>query len=328
MNKLVIVGNGFDLAHALPTSYKDFINDFWCSLKNNLQKEETNNFIDFNSTYLNNMSLFEVKSYADFKSILKDYCTSSGYDYNEKRVYCRNKPHNGFSVVFQFKNSFFKEINEQNTITNWVDIENIYYQELTDLVKKNVESKFIEKLNVEFEQVKNLFENYLETNIVQEFDFSCQSENLNDLLKFFIVEPLYLEREKSRSKYLKEFPFEDHSELIELDEKIIEAYRKNQLASFVYSNDFPENVFLNFNYTPTIDCYLKKLNNRDVFNCVNNSREIQIHGAVNCKENEMNFGFGDEMDNNYTLIEELNNNIYLKNFKSFKSCKIQIIRTY
>ena len=25
MNKLVIIGNGFDLAHDLPTSYKDFI---------------------------------------------------------------------------------------------------------------------------------------------------------------------------------------------------------------------------------------------------------------------------------------------------------------
>ena len=27
MNRLVIIGNGFDLAHGLPTSYKDFIDD-------------------------------------------------------------------------------------------------------------------------------------------------------------------------------------------------------------------------------------------------------------------------------------------------------------
>lgn len=28
MNRLVIVGNGFDLAHGLPTSYKDFIEGY------------------------------------------------------------------------------------------------------------------------------------------------------------------------------------------------------------------------------------------------------------------------------------------------------------
>ena len=29
MNRLVLIGNGFDLAHGLPTSYKDFINWYW-----------------------------------------------------------------------------------------------------------------------------------------------------------------------------------------------------------------------------------------------------------------------------------------------------------
>ena len=29
MNRIVLIGNGFDLAHNLPTSYKDFINHYW-----------------------------------------------------------------------------------------------------------------------------------------------------------------------------------------------------------------------------------------------------------------------------------------------------------
>lgn len=29
MNRLVLIGNGFDLAHNLPTSYQDFINWYW-----------------------------------------------------------------------------------------------------------------------------------------------------------------------------------------------------------------------------------------------------------------------------------------------------------
>ena len=29
MNRLVIIGNGFDMAHGLKTSYKDFITWYW-----------------------------------------------------------------------------------------------------------------------------------------------------------------------------------------------------------------------------------------------------------------------------------------------------------
>ena len=29
MNRLVLIGNGFDLAHGLKTSYADFINWYW-----------------------------------------------------------------------------------------------------------------------------------------------------------------------------------------------------------------------------------------------------------------------------------------------------------
>lgn len=29
MNRIILIGNGFDLAHGLPTRYEDFINDYW-----------------------------------------------------------------------------------------------------------------------------------------------------------------------------------------------------------------------------------------------------------------------------------------------------------
>ena len=31
MNRIILIGNGFDLAHGMPTSYNDFINDYWKS---------------------------------------------------------------------------------------------------------------------------------------------------------------------------------------------------------------------------------------------------------------------------------------------------------
>ena len=29
MNRIVLIGNGFDLAHGLKTNYNDFIDDYW-----------------------------------------------------------------------------------------------------------------------------------------------------------------------------------------------------------------------------------------------------------------------------------------------------------
>ena len=29
MNRIILIGNGFDLAHGLPTSYKEFIDWYW-----------------------------------------------------------------------------------------------------------------------------------------------------------------------------------------------------------------------------------------------------------------------------------------------------------
>ena len=41
MNRLVIIGNGFDIAHGLKTSYMDFINWYWEKRLNALLTEQT-----------------------------------------------------------------------------------------------------------------------------------------------------------------------------------------------------------------------------------------------------------------------------------------------
>ena len=45
---------------------------------------------------------------------------------------------------------------------------------------------------------------------------------------------------------------------------------------------------------------------------------IEIHGRLEDERNPINFGFGDEMDSHYQLLEEINDNEYLKNIKSFQ----------
>ena len=33
MNRIILIGNGFDLAHGLPTGYAHFIDDYWKLVK-------------------------------------------------------------------------------------------------------------------------------------------------------------------------------------------------------------------------------------------------------------------------------------------------------
>ncbi len=54
MNRLVIIGNGFDLAHGLPTSYKDFIDDYWANVKDSKHNDD---FISFLFRFLMMLNL-------------------------------------------------------------------------------------------------------------------------------------------------------------------------------------------------------------------------------------------------------------------------------
>ena len=78
-----------------------------------------------------------------------------------------------------------------------------------------------------------------------------------------------------------------------------------------YSNFFlPDNImFLNFNYTNTLNRYVQDNNPNFKIN--------HIHGKLSNPESII-FGYGDEMDENYKKLSDLNDNEYLKNFKSIK----------
>jgi hypothetical protein len=69
-------------------------------------------------------------------------------------------------------------------------------------------------------------------------------------------------------------------------------------------------LFLNFNYTKNIKIKFGQL--------YMSSKLIHIHGELGNHENEIIFGYGDELDDKYQLIEQLNINEYLRNIKSIK----------
>ena len=332
MNRLVIVGNGFDLAHGLPTGYCDFIDWYWSKVV----KESNDKFpIDY-STFHYKDELIKIQlqfneRYDDYQfqkirqqfGVVKDFSeldqfiqmyTISDAEIEHLEFSPKAKVNNCRLTI---SNHFFKIINDRKNIQNWVDIENDYYKLLKDCLK-NEDNKTVIKLNEEFEQIKKLLEKYLIENILAMNDFKKPNDNILEILKLFKIKPKYVLSEQG-SAYLKEFPESDHKGLIERDVKIFDAYENDQLSKKIKHSEINEtNMFLNFNYTPTVDNYINSMWNNSFLNHYGESKQIQIHGRLNEEDNPINFGFGDEMDNHYKLIEEKNDNEYLKNIKSFQ----------
>jgi hypothetical protein len=159
MNRLIIIGNGFDLAHGLKTSYHDFILHY---LKDNCFKAieagiKQTNHQPYRKVYHYNNDMLEVTidtRYHKFElaqaiveiSNIKDFV-----DFAKKR-----------DISFNY---FFKLLEigvHKFTEYNWVDFEIEYFKELTRIKTKGVDvGKNISKLNIHFDNFKALLENYL-----------------------------------------------------------------------------------------------------------------------------------------------------------------------
>jgi hypothetical protein len=306
MNRLVIIGNGFDLAHGLPTSYKDFIDDYWEGIQNSEYKDD---FISFGYKsrieFTSNKNLFDLSKYFIAVDEQVKFSEAEIYlEYGNNHLTGKH-PRNH---ILNYKNIFFRLINKKS-IQNWVDIENEYYRELKSIVTLKPENSLIDYnefeisrkekiiiLNKEFEQVKNLLEIYLnKIDKIQSVD--------NSILKYFKL------IKENVEDYFLEFPKQDHEVL----EAIQHVFNTN-----IEMGKNQNTYFLNFNYTRTVCEYTKLMKKYGEDRLYGKVEEIQIHGQLNQDDNKINFGFGDEMDDDYKAIENLDDNEYLRNFKSFQ----------
>ena len=252
-NKLVIIGNGFDLAHGFKTSYNDFmlwyLNDFIQQTRNNYSFEDT--LLIATRKYIDSLPE-ELKSLGDFK----DY-------FSMKNPNCT------------IKSVFLDKLIHSHKQFNWIDIEREYYSSIVDIYEKiiqnlkdrEVQIKQLTNLNKDFEFLRGKLKEYL--TIVQKGNIQKLIPNLDIGFGYLFREEFYDSFENT-------------------DKKIL---------------------FLNFNYTNTIEVYI----NKRPFLCKIN----YIHGKLEEDKNPIIFGFGDEIDGYYKKIEELNINEFLNNFKSF-----------
>lgn len=311
MNKLILIGNGFDLAHGLPTSYNDFLDDFWTNIESNYKKEEFKKLITIDEMNSNFFGYKKIENFDDFYSNLLTHCENYGHlikRTNQYLISVKGKPN---THLFSFKSNLFKIITTKKSIENWVDIENEYYSELKKIATKkyshlneeeNVITKkeLVIKLNDEFEQVKNLLVTYLTEKVLAKFDIEQISTKKEFLNMYELFKPKSLISDDLWEN--QEFSYQEDIEHID------EIYNNERINKRVKCQVY----IVNFNYTGSPHLYY-------IENHLNNNGNINsIHGEVDSEDFKPVFGFGDEIDEDYKLIENLNDNEYLKYFKSFQ----------
>lgn len=120
MNRIVLIGNGLNIAHGLKTSYADFINWYWEGWGKRLM-------VGKRYKYEDEFCLFELQ---DKVGIGNWYLVRDWYfqdiKLNAKEFVQREKKDTNL-CIFNYKSPFFEQINKSIENKGWVDIENEYY---------------------------------------------------------------------------------------------------------------------------------------------------------------------------------------------------------
>ena len=178
MNKLVIIGNGFDLAHDLKTKYSHFL--LWYINKAIIQLKSLGDYDDPLITLapIENIRIFSLKSLEEFKHL-----------------------HTTAKIDFKPKSDFIKKLFDHAIQYNWVDIENQYYSSLIDIYEAIKDGHDIHRLNdltelnESLDYIKKLLTDYLSTieNILHtddeimkhlflSLDGNSNTRNMNEIL--------------------------------------------------------------------------------------------------------------------------------------------------
>ena len=314
MNRIIIVGNGFDLAHNLKTKYENFINWYW---------EKTLKCLQNSAAIVSDDGLCYIKlepgryhMYHYFKKtiFLNEICNyivslKCNYNYVEK-----------VDV-----SPFLVRISQSIETKGWVDIEADYYAMLVECKGKKDE---LEKLNKGFVVIQNLLVEYL-TEIEEKEIFKKMliKKVREKMLSPFSAKEMSIEAKDKWFAFLENrFKGDDFINRVKLYvssnvtrkvskvREFLSAYREQvrylgieSVVDILPEMLYPDRIMLlNFNYTKTADLYLPK-SGRFLVN--------HIHGELSKPESVI-FGYGDESDDEYKKLQKINDNEYLRHIKT------------
>ena len=199
MNRLIIIGNGFDLAHNRKTSFKDFILDYFSNAVNSF----------FHNFHFQD-ELLEFGMQPGFTDFIPKPKPATKNDVIEiiGKINANRK-----NLIFKFKSPIVEHAYKNITELNWVDLEMSYFKILLATInahKGKNEKEAIKKLNDQFDFLKKKLIDYLkedENNFKDLFDKSdlvdCFTEDFNP--KEIVLEQV--SKNKPKSLYFLNFNY-------------------------------------------------------------------------------------------------------------------------
>ena len=313
MNRIVLIGNGFDLAHGLKTSYKDFIDWYWKDWGEKLLH-------GLNKTETDGLCSFKLKENIN----LSNWAYVWGFYYQRKNPLAPWNPNDVISIAKEDKDlcdywisPFLQQICKSIETKKWVDIENEYYDLLSKCALKGNTETTVEVLNQQLHTLQEKLVQYL--SLVNKTDTKICESIWDKIYSPINPKEISVEKFFQLKEYIDWCMKQDNSYWAskmqrykeEFDSDYVDNYKKH--CHEIYYVDYPRPfmlpdhiMLLSFNYTKTVHLY----HNQNFF--LN-----YIHGELDKPQNII-FGYGDEIDENYQALKNLNDNGCLCNLKTIK----------
>jgi len=321
MNRIILIGNGFDLAHDMKTSYRNFLDKYILEIKESIDRKKFNNEYFLYMDTLSFISKDEKKHSAPYP-----FCSMT----NNPKLLEKVGLSEGF---FYFRNEFIQSLFVEHSLEHWVDIENEYYDSLCKTIDYTDHEERAKDLNESFNSIKTRLRSYLleqsknaKAKKIHEKIFSpIDTSNLSKGAKEYFIRDLirkippkdnrdavkdFIRKELNHIKY--DSPYFDlcTSDFEYAIQKFYEYFpddRPGKLSEIDFNciRTPREILFLNFNYTDTSDFYK-----------ASSTITNHIHGDLFDEKNPMVFGYGDTNNDCYKRIKKLKNPEFLKNIKS------------
>lgn len=170
MNRLILIGNGFDLALGLDTSYQDFI--IW------LQKKYIKKALKKRGTYINNVG--HSNGYIENQLFSVEWTNSFVFEKEEFDKIRNISQLRSFVKTYKIKISneckLFKYLISHFGQKGWVDIEMIFYSLLLECLRPN--DYDVKQLNSHLNTLKKELEEYLTEINSSKVEWDRIAENL------------------------------------------------------------------------------------------------------------------------------------------------------
>lgn len=299
MNRIILIGNGFDLAHGYPTRYEDFINWYWdkrvSSFCGNLTSVSEDCICSIKMTTINTFNCWNVFAY----NLPRYFNKLTGKEVIQG---IENEP----ELYELIMSPFFKSICESIETKGWVDIEREYYNHVKlCLANPNGKSHLfsIKHLNDQIEYLRKLLIEYLKSLKY----YNRANEDISNI----IYGPFNPDDISVSSQNAYNIHCENYGTVIPEGKDIEVKFRNKK-----YSN--PNRVLLlNFNYTSIAIAYLL-VQIEGLKYGENLKAEMNfIHGDIT-EPKTLIFGYGDELDETYSSLLKNEDNEYLRFIKSIK----------